>query len=67
MKHTTSDKAQVVKDIEKNSGLDLRNYHEWLRIKAELEAVGFKMTPAIKPESRKPRRRQPVPLSALGI
>ncbi len=67
MKHTTSDKAQVVKDIGKNSGLDLRSYHEWLRIKAELEAAGFKFTPAIKPVTRKWRRLRPIPLSALGI
>ena len=66
MKHSTSDKARVIENIEKNSGLDLRNYREWLKIKAELEAAGIN-TGRKEPEPQKPRRRQPIPFSALGL
>ena len=66
MEHTKSDKERVVENIEKNSGLDLRNYYKWLKVKAELEAAGIK-TGYKEPEPQKRRRRQPIPLHALGI
>ena len=65
MKNTTSDKARVIQNIEKTSGLDLRNYREWLQKKSELEAAGIYTGPA--PEPRKPKRQQSIPFSALGL
>ena len=66
MEHTKSDKERVVENIEKNSGLDLRNYYKWLKIKAELEAAGINTGPK-EPEPQKKSRLQPVLLDALGI